>query len=360
MEENTDINDIRVISSFKSITFSNFKKSEVAKQLILSLTETKLEQSIYWSTELICSGHLISLWDIIIQYYSKHIQISNPKLVIYIDVCFNKFRNILVNGYKDNELFLRNNVSIRKLFAEIVCILCLSKKHHLFQPIKINENDFILTNITDKLKAPNVDYIYPYYKDGDPKLLFIPFNEFVYNLTIKNHIESCYWFEYILDYENILKKKKEVCICETRSFVKVENNFRKDIVWIFWEIMLDFANTKGTIYLKILNSALNLFSIQYNNSFKKKRKYLLYFGITLLTINIILENEIVKDKEIISNVLLKIDKIYLQIKKNEISPNTEYLFLGKDNVKHKNLEKTIKQLELLNTFENDFIPRNKL
>jgi len=345
------INDIR--TNFKGVTFSNFKKTDVIKQLIISLNETKLEPSIYWSVELICSGNFLCLWDLIIQFYSKYIQIGNSKLIIYIDICYDKFKNI-INGYS-NELLLRNNSNIRKLFAEMISILCLSKKHHIFQEIKINIDDFIITNITEKLKAPNVSYIEKYYKKDDPKSLFIPFNEFVYNLDIKNHIESCYWFEYILNYEINVKKKNITCSCEKRTFMNINVKFQTDIIWIFWEIILDYAKTKGVLYTKIINSALNLFCIQYNNTFKKKRKYLLYFSITLLNINIIMDNEIVKEKHIITNVIQKINKIYSQVKKNELSPNTDYLFSDID--KHKNIEKTIKRLDLLNTFENDFIPR---
>ena len=81
----TEINDIRKISDFKGITFSNFKKSEVVRQLLISLVDSKLEPSNYWTCELLTAGHFLCLWEVIIHFYSKYIQVSNPKLIIYID-----------------------------------------------------------------------------------------------------------------------------------------------------------------------------------------------------------------------------------------------------------------------------------
>ena len=72
--------------------------------------------------------------------------------------------------------------------------------------------------------------------------------------------------------------------------------------------------------------------------------------------NINTNDEIIRDsqKEVIGIVIDKIDIIYKQIKKNEVSPETDYLF--KD-AKQSNLEKTIQKLETMNTFGETFIPR---
>ena len=78
--------------------------------------------------------------------------------------------------------------------------------------------------------------------------------------------------------------------------------------------------------------------------------------ITRLCEKISLDEEIMRESQrvIANNVIKNIDTIYKQIKKNEESPGTEYLF--KD-VKSSNLEKTIEKLEKMNTFGDNFVPR---
>jgi hypothetical protein len=305
----SEINDIRGPGDFKGITFSNFKKTDVRKELLNSLTNSKIEPACYWSAELICAGHYSELWEIILFFYSKY-------------------------------------------------ILCDAKRKHSFDNIKIRKEDFDMTQMTDRFKAPTINYANDVFLKEDPKELFVSINELAYNISSdgKNIINACYWIEWIIEFETVCKNRKEKCKCERRSQIPVDSKNQMDIIWIVWDIFLKEANKRSKIIVKIINALLQLFTLKYTSGCNKKRKYILYFVVSLLCENISIDEEIIRksQQEIVSNVLSKIDMVYKQIKKNEVSPGTDYLF--KD-LKSSNLEKTIEKLEKMNSFGETFIPR---
>lgn len=347
MNEN-EINDKRNEVDFRGISFSKFKKTDVRKELLNSLKSGKVEPACYWSAELICAGHYPDLWDIIITFMSKHIHLANPKLCIYIDLRFGNFKQIVTNGYIGNELRMRNNHKIRSLFGEIICILCNSKKKHSYEGLKIKKKEeFDITQIHDKLKAPNIHYADQVFLSGDPKELFIPINEFAYHVSkdSKNSLSATYWFEWLLEFEMICKIKKQKCVCERRSNMPVDDKYQMDPIWIIWEIIQKEAITKGKLVIKIINSLLNLYSLRFSDGVKKKRRYIIYFAISLLTDPFDQTLEIIDNKELIDGVVKKIDLVYKQVKKNEESPKTEYLNSGGKS----DLDKTIEKLDKINS-----------
>jgi len=353
VDNNSEINDIRTGPSFKSISFSKYKKTEVRKQLIENMKNSKLEQSVYWAAELICAGHFMEVWEIILHYTGKHIHLGNPKIVIYLQMRFEIFKNIVAQGQFLNELQLRNHPTIRKLFAEIICTLTLSNRKHSFEPIKINkEEEFDMTQMTERLNAPSMHYAEDIFKKDDPRELFIAVNEFSYNISqeIKSTITACYWVEWVIEFDAICKKRKQPCFCERRSKMTVEKKFQRDIIWILWDSLFENCEKMNNPYItKLMTALLDILSIKYTTASSKKRRYLLYFAVALLTEPVPTNIELMSNKPMIQNVVDKINEVYKQIKKQEESPNTDYLFA---NLQRENtFEKSMKKMDLVNSLD---------
>ena len=301
-----EINDIRSPGDFRGFSFSEFKKTEVRKQLINAMLKGKVEPACYWSAELICAGHLGDLWEIIIHYMSKHIHLGNPKLAIYLKMRYENFRNIMMQGIHVSELDVRNDDKIRKLFSEVICTLTLSNKKPSIEPIKINrEDEYDITQMTDKLKAPSMDYAQPIFQQKDPRELFIALNEFGYYLSKEgnNMLSACYWVEWTIEFNSICNKRKEPIKCVRRTQYKVESKFHGDVIWLIWDVLMNVtAKQSNKLVEMTMDALLRLFCIKYSTASCKKRRYLLYYAISLLTETISSDVELVGNREILQNV----------------------------------------------------------
>jgi hypothetical protein len=356
MTDPTEINDIRSESDFRGITFSSYKKTDVRKELLNSLSSSKIEPACYWSAELVCSGHYLELWDIIITFVSKYIHLANPKLPLYIEMRYESFKSIISNGYIGNEIRLRNHPKMRALFAEMVCVLCNSKRQHKYDSVKIKKKEeYDIATMSQRLKAPRIDYAQEFFRERDPKEIFIAMNEFAYHISrdSKNTLLACYWVEWIIEFETICKVKKETCRCERRSHIPVDDKLQFDPIWMIWDMIIARSNQSdeySPLTHKIVNSLLRIYCVRFTPGVRKKRRYLIYFAISLLTTEYDSRIEMINDRLIIETAVDNINAIYKQIKQHEISPDTDYLFSasGYKGDKNGDLERTIKRLEALN------------
>ena len=350
-----EINDKRVQKEFSGKTFSGYKKADAKKQLTNAIMAGRIESSNYWCAEYICAGHFSDLWEIILTIASKNIHHGNPKLPIYLEMRMDGFKEIVVNGYIDNEIKMRNNSRIRKLFCEIICILCFSQKKHSYDSIKITQIEFDITEIKHRLHADTLNYISPTFMKDDPKECLIAGNELAFCLhkNGKNTNDACYWVEWISEFESVCKKKKSVIKCERRSKMPVNTKDQMDLIWMVWDIILHESTNRDKLTRKIIRSLLSLFCLKYTNNNKKKRKYIIYYAVALLTEKVDLNISLNNQNQVISKVQEKIDAIYREIKKNEVKPDTDYLF---NNMGKSNLDKTIEKLEKMQNMT--FIPRS--
>ena len=301
------IDDTR--TQFRTHTFSNFKKTKVLKELENCIYYQKKEEAFYWTGELICSGHVLELWNLIIFVLCRYIHIHNPKLPLYIDKKFTEFKEI---ASKTNDLELRNIERIRTILFSITLILCESKRDTILQDLHF---EFKFENIFTNLKAPNVEFIKPYFKEGDPKEIYIPLNEGAYHLfETKNRMDIFYWIDWMIQYDDICLKKKKPLICVSRDFVSVKST---NLIWILFELFLSFQ--EPDILYKIIQSLVRLFSIKYTPSMNKKRKHILNLCVLLIIQESVdFNTKIIENTSVFIPIEENINLIFEQIKKNEI------------------------------------------
>jgi hypothetical protein len=339
------INDMRQTKDFQYTTFCNFKRSDVKKEFLKALANSKIEAGCFWSAEMICSGYFEDLWDSLIYFYSKWVHLGNVKLVHLLSRRFDFFKRIYAN-----DLTARNHQTIRVLFAELVCVLCLSKKKNGFNSIEIKKELFDLAEMKEILKAPTLDFAKDIIReDEDSHELTVPVNEFCYALSTKNTMQCFYWIEWLLEYETRCVKRREKLKLGRRDKICRLEKFQKDMAWLIWECLqkeIDKTNIKAFLQ-EIFQSCVNLFHLNYNTVRGKKKKFLLFFLCSALIEPFDMSDNIVEKSqmETLSNVKENIDKVYKQIKKNEMFGHLEYLNLIPTVKKEK--EKTLEQLNLL-------------
>jgi hypothetical protein len=126
----------------------------------------------------------------------------------------------------------------------------------------------------------------------------------------------------------------------------VDEKYKKDPIWLVWDIILRQSEKKNCkITKKVLESLLGMFCLRFTVGVKKRRRFLMYYAIAMLTEIVDKKIPIWSDKKQIKQITSKINIIYKQIKKNEKAPATDYLFAGTEK---SNLDKTIERLEKMN------------
>lgn len=96
-----------------------------------------------------------------------------------------------------------------------------------------------MTQMTDRLKAPSIKYIEHIIRKEDPRELIIALNEFTYHISSesRNMNMSCYWIEWLIEFDSICKTRKEPVKCDRRLY-PVEGKSQRDIIWLVWDAMV--------------------------------------------------------------------------------------------------------------------------
>ena len=97
---------------------------------------------------------------------------------------------------------------------------------------------------------------------------------------------------------------------------RLMQNSKKNSIWIIWEIIKNEAK-KSQVKEKIILALLDIFSLRFTPGLIKRRKYIIYNAINILTEKIDLNVSVINDIKKVENIKGKINLIYKEIKKNE-------------------------------------------
>jgi len=107
---------------------------------------------------------------------------------------------------------------------------------------------------------------------------------------------------------------------------------------------------------KTVEALLHLFCIKFTPTSPKKRRYILYYAVAILTEPWNSGLELIQDKNLLSIVVKKINTIYTQIKKNEESPNLDYMFsFSSDLNKSQKIERSMMQMEMIGNMDPSLV-----
>jgi hypothetical protein len=309
---------------YKDKTFSGYKKSDVIKAYIKSVEDGKIENACNWSIELILSGFLNILIEKNILIASKYINIHNPKIPEYIYSNLDKTLGIIKKySTHKNNINLRNNQQIRDITAQVVCVLTLSKKYKLPTLPKIKNEDFFLSNMELRFRAKNKDLLSNVLKNGDPKEIIMPVNEFINSIFNRNINNTIYWLSWILTWEKLNIKKFKKYECGTRELEGVENKYFKDVIWLIWACIFKIVQfIKNNTRVDQIKYLYKIFKTRYSKSTKNSRIPLIIHAILFITENIDMTINLTAQKNKIVQAVSNINYIYKNLqnqKKKESS-----------------------------------------
>jgi hypothetical protein len=366
MQDADVIYDNRKSVYFKTNTFSNYIKKEVFSEFIKSIKNGNIETSCHWGVELHCSGYLEEVWDKLILLSSQVVNIAVPKITSYI---FNRFQNFLeiVGDCPNSEILLsiRNNQTIRYQLCEVICLLSTSQKRELNKIANIKPYELDLNWVRSNKRLIENNLTTPsFIKTGDSSNIHIILYQFHQYLTYskKDVHNAIYWMSWLFEWDNKYKNNPNYTI-ESRKIKSLDAKYQKDIVWVLWEIIISETNNRNQEYISTQIQALyQLYKFNYSTGKRRSRLPLMIHAITLLSLNVDWNTQLTDKQDIIKQVCVQINKLYIDIKQNQVfidnyglvhQQNTSTSFTTND------VSNKVQPLELKNLSDDTSKKKNK-
>lgn len=317
--------DSRTVKDFKDQVFGGYKLSAASAALDKALLEDKVEPALHWTLQLLLSGTIQPLWNKLINFACKVINIYNPLLPEFL---YNKTiawlhitENAAYTG-KDNVLKLRNHPTVRLLLAEMVTIISLSKKRKLNILPRIKKEEFIIDTFKAKLQAKDNTLVDGILADGDPSEIRIAANEMAYNLYGGNLAKGLYWLNWILEWEKINTKKYGKYECAARIIEGVDSKHYRDVVWLIWAIINKLRGLKFVITGASISGQMDflwkMYCYKFTPGARARKAPLIIWAILYLTENVDMSVPLVDKPTVLFQSLLGMDKIAATLKSQEV------------------------------------------
>ena len=316
--------DSRRLKDFKDQVFGGYKLSAAAAALDKALIEDKVEPALHWSLQLLLSGTVQPLWNKLIAFASKIINIYNPLLPEFLYNKTLEWQHITDNARyaKDEVLALRNHPTVRLLLAEMIVVLALSKKRKLNTLPRIKKEEFIIDNFKSKLVARDNSLSDGLFQDGDPSEIRIAANEMGYHLYHGNLVKALYWVNWILEWEKINTKKYGKYECSARIVEGVDAKFYKDVIWLIWAIINKIRATKLGITQASISRQIEflwkLYITKFSPSARARKLPIIVWSMLYITENIDMMIPLVIRPQVLFQSLLGMDKILASLKSQEV------------------------------------------
>jgi hypothetical protein len=266
--------DRRSLKELSPLTFSGYKVGQVRAELARCLRTSLLEESLYWSAELACSGKSPDAWDAISLVCAESVFAAAPSVVSFISRQATRYKQN-ANAVGD-VLSLRNDGQARQLLAACVGAICGASLRPRPRRVVIKKQEFASAHAPHRLKAPNVEYARRAFTAADPTELYVAANELAYALSEDSYdaMHAAYWLEWALGYARIRKAAKRPLSGKPRA--EIDGTAAEHPAWLLWEIVELAAKPTG------LGSVLDLkrlFALKFTPGAAGKRAPLLYCAV---------------------------------------------------------------------------------
>lgn len=263
--------DTRSKEHFKVQTYSNYLKKDVISVFQKKILEGEIEQTCYWAVELILSLAIDTLIDKILMVAIKYVNTACPQIPFYI---WSKIEFFMDNLKRPEEL--RNNQVFRNHIVEICVILCGSSKGKALGLDSQIKKNLDFTNITKHLEATR-NYLESVKRADDPEDLSIFMNELGHSMTNKNFDKAIMWLTYIIHFDKIVKKSKNVLVASMRNHGKDGTH----IIWYVWELIITLSRSQ--LSKDSMKQVKSLYYIQKKRGWKSSEIYLVIAAIKFNT-----------------------------------------------------------------------------